>query len=114
MPDVFERVHHAGVPAAQQHHKPVRGIEEQRLVVHQRIGLGAGGVEKEASAGVLEGILAGNLAGHEDAIQTSVGSVVQTTALAAPDWLRRVASSMPMGRPVPSGLAANFGAELAG
>jgi len=69
MPDVSERVHHARVGAAQEYHKALRGIEEQGLIIQERIGPGTGGVEEETAAGIFEGVLTGNLSGDEDALQ---------------------------------------------
>ena len=71
--DVFERVDHAGVGAAQEHHKALRAVEAQGLVIQERIGPGTGGVEKEAAAGIFKCVLTGNLSGDEDAVHNFRG-----------------------------------------
>ena len=108
--DVFERVYHARVGATQEHHKALRGIEEQGLIIQERIGPGAGGVEKEAAAGVFKVRSARGISPvTKMPSKTSVGLPVQTTPAAALRMASALAASIPMGRPVPSGLPANFG-----
>ncbi len=60
LPDVFKGVHHAGVGAAEQDHQAGFGVEVKGLVVGERVGLGAGGIELETAAGVFEGVRAGD------------------------------------------------------
>jgi hypothetical protein len=65
--DVFERVDHPGMPAAEHHHQSRRGVDDERLIVGQSVDLGARGVAIEGAAGVLDGLAARDLAAELDA-----------------------------------------------
>ena len=65
--DVGDRVHHAGVRAAEENHHALVGGEIERLIVEQWIGLRAGGIEMKITACILVIVRAGDLAGYEEA-----------------------------------------------
>ena len=67
--NVFKGVDDARVAAAEQDHQPILRVKVKSLIVQEQIWPGRGGLEKEAAAGVFEGVLTGNLSGHEDALQ---------------------------------------------
>ena len=43
---------HAGVSAAQQQNDAAAKVNHQRLIIHERVGTGAGGIEKESAASI--------------------------------------------------------------
>jgi hypothetical protein len=54
--------------AAENHHQALGATEEERLVIEQRIGLGAVRIEVELPAGILEAVGARNGAGHPESL----------------------------------------------
>ena len=52
--NVFQRVHHARMGAAQEDHNPVGGIKEERLVIDEWTGPGTGDQAREGSGRCLQ------------------------------------------------------------
>jgi len=67
MPDVIQRIDHAGMSAAQEQDHTAAKVNHQRLIILERVWMRASSIQKESASSVFISVCAGNFSRGKDA-----------------------------------------------